>query len=121
MSRKKAQGIGVYNRPDVPMWMVRVTVVDAHPDCGAHHKVGDTWEQSDVKKETIKGFICPTAFAALYPIIFAMRYGAEFPWSADSDKYEAVCPDPDTPVKFRIERIKGKVWMAAQEKFVDEK
>ena len=118
---KKRKGTGVYKRPEIPMWVVRVTVVEAHPDCGAKHKVGDTWEIADVKKETIKGFICPTAFYTLYPIIYVMRYGGEFPFAADPDSYEVVCPDFETPVKFRIERIRGKVWMAAEEKFIDEK
>lgn len=120
MSQNKEGNSVVSLCPNVAEWPVRVTVVEAHPECGAKHKVGDIWEQAGVRKERIKGFICPTAFIALSPIIYALRYGAEFPW-AQKDSYTAICPDPETPVKFKIERLRGKVWMAAEGKWVEEK
>jgi len=106
---------GIYHRPEVPMYTVRVTVVEAHPDCGAGHKVGDTWEISHVRRGGQKGFLCPTAFNALYNKIFAMRYGAEFPWASDRDSWVACCCDPDTPVLFKIERLRDQVWTANQD------
>jgi uncharacterized repeat protein (TIGR04076 family) len=107
------EGWGVYHRPKVPMYKVRVTVIKAHPDCGAEHKVGDTFEISHVKKEGIKGFLCPTAFNQLYPVIFAMRYGAEFPWQKDPDSWVVGCGDVETPVVFEIKRLRDDPWIAA--------
>jgi uncharacterized repeat protein (TIGR04076 family) len=112
----KEEGIGVYHRPEIPMYKVRVTVLEAHPDCGAEHKVGDTFEISHVKKEGLKGFLCPTAFNQLYPVIFAMRYGAEFPWQKDPDSWVVNCGDTETPVKFEIRRLREEVWRADNER-----
>jgi uncharacterized repeat protein (TIGR04076 family) len=44
---------------------------------------------------------------SLWGFIYAMRFGATFPWSEDPDSCVAVCPDSDTPVLFKIERIKN--------------
>jgi uncharacterized repeat protein (TIGR04076 family) len=111
----KEKGIGIYHRPKVPMYKVRVTVVEAHPDCGAGHKAGDIWEISHVRRGGQIGFICPSAFHDMYHIIFAMRYGAEFPWADDRDSWIACCGDPNTPVRFKIERVMGETWTADQD------
>ncbi|MBW1667519.1 MAG: TIGR04076 family protein [Deltaproteobacteria bacterium] len=109
------EGIGIYHRPKVPMYRVRVTVIKAHPDCGAQHKVGDTWEISHVKEGGQKGFLCPSALHDMYHIIFAMRYGAQFPWAEDPDTWIAQCGDPNTPMLFKIERMIDEVWTADQD------
>lgn len=99
---------GYCRRPGVPTYKVRVTVVDAHPLCGAEHKVGDTFEQFGVKRDGVTGYMCPTAFAALAPFIYAMRYGATFPWGDDPDACVYCCPDKDTPVHFEVRRLKDE-------------
>jgi uncharacterized repeat protein (TIGR04076 family) len=93
--------------PEVPFYKVRVTVAKAHPECGAKHKVGDTYEIWNVRRDTQKGWICPTAWASLFPFIYAMRYGAVFPWGEgpDINGFELCCPDIHTPVHFKIERV----------------
>lgn len=93
-------------RPKVPLYKVRVTVVKAHPGCAAQHKVGDTFETFGARKEDQKGFMCPTAFATFHPMIYAMRYGGEFPWAKDRDSWIGCCPDADTPVLFEIRRVR---------------
>lgn len=95
-------------RPKVPQYKVRVTVVKAHPGCGAKHKVGDIFEMIGVRKEHVKGFMCPTAFIALAPFIYAMRYGGKFPWARDRDSWVGCCPDIDTPVLFEIRRLRDQ-------------
>jgi uncharacterized repeat protein (TIGR04076 family) len=100
----RGKSIGVPGRKDVPVYKVRLTVVKAHSGCGAEHKVGDTWEISHDERRGQKGFICPSAFQSLYHVIFAMRYGAEFPWSEDGNSVIYCCPDLHTPVFFKIER-----------------
>ena len=99
---------GIIYRPEVPMYKVRVTVLQAHPDCGARHKAGDTFEQANVNKESLKGFMCPTAYVALSPIIYAMRYGGQFPWSKNPDVWVGCCQDIETPVVFEIRRLRDE-------------
>jgi len=41
----------------------------------------------------------------LLPKVYAMRYGAEFPWAENKDAIYNACPDPENPVVFKI-RIK---------------
>lgn len=111
----KGKAIGIYHRPKIPMYTVRVTVVEAHPNCAARHRVGDTFEISHVRRGGQKGFMCPSAFHGLYDIIYAMKYGAEFPWSKERDSYIAQCCDPINTVKFKIERLRNKIWRADQD------
>ena len=71
------------------------------------YKVGDiiTYEN-----EELLGKICPTAFAALWPIIYAMRFDATFPW-CDAQHCDTVyfqCPDVKDTVEFEIKRLPGK-------------
>ena len=97
----------IHARRKIPTHEVRVTVVKAHPNCGAEHKVGDTWEISHDGRGGQKGFLCPTAFQSLYHLIFALRCGAKFPWSEDEDSTIDCCIDSHTPVFFKIERLRG--------------
>jgi len=102
-------------RPGVPIYPVRTTVISAHKDCGARHKIGDTWEISGIYEGATRGFICPTALGSLWCFIYAMRFGAEFPWGEDPDSVKAICPDQNTPVLFKIERLKGQpIYLASK-------
>ena len=71
-----------------------------------NHKIGDTVEFIGAK---IKGEICPIALNALYPYIFAFKYGATFPAKWETMKKEdemiAACPDPINLVTFKIRRV----------------
>nr|MDO8045956.1 hypothetical protein [Candidatus Baldrarchaeota archaeon] len=46
------------------------------------HKVGD---KIIFDGKSIKGNICYSALMTLLPKIYAMRYGAEFPWAEESE------------------------------------
>jgi len=99
-----------------PIYGIRITVVKSHPDCRAQHKVGDTWEDNcGLDKDSIKGFICPSAYFALHPIVFGLRYGVKFPWIKDSETSVCCCPAIDTPVHFKIDRVKDKVRWYSEE------
>ena len=39
------------------------------------------------------------------PKVFAMRYGAVFPWLEDHDAATHACPDAKNPVVFEIRRV----------------
>jgi uncharacterized repeat protein (TIGR04076 family) len=111
----KERPIGIYARPSVPMYTVRVTVVKSHPKCKARHKIGDTWEISHVKRGGQKGFICPSALHSLYFLIHALRYGAEFPmWKDRDSKVDCCACDSNVSVGFKLERLRDRIWRADQ-------
>jgi uncharacterized repeat protein (TIGR04076 family) len=66
-------------------------------------RVGDKIE---VIGDEVKGNICAMAFHTIFPYIFAMQYGANFPWLENKDEILAYCPDPMGLVLFEIKRIK---------------
>ena len=57
-------------------------------------------------EKSIKGDICYSALMVLLPKVYAMRYGAEFPWAKDKDVIFNACPDHENPVVFEIRRIR---------------
>ena len=67
------------------------------------HKVGD---QVEILGDRVKGNLCPMAFHAIYPYVFALQNDAIFPWEKDKDRMLAVCPDQANIVTFEIMRVK---------------
>jgi len=82
---------------------VEVTVKTIKGSCNFGHKIGD---KIYFNGKTIKGNICYSALMVLLPKIYAMRYGAEFPWAKDKDVIFNACPDHENPVVFEIRRIR---------------
>lgn len=85
------------------MSVVEVTVVDQKGKCAVGHKVGD---KIVFDGKSVKGDICYSALTVLLPKVYAMRYGAEFPWAKDKDVICNACPDHKNPVVFEIRRIR---------------
>jgi uncharacterized repeat protein (TIGR04076 family) len=85
------------------MYEIVIDVKDQQGTCAAGHRIGDRIIIENVKE---RGHICPTALHTLYPYIYAMKYGAEFPWAKD-DKIRIACPDLENPVVFELRR--GKI------------
>ncbi|MBT8365142.1 MAG: TIGR04076 family protein [Deltaproteobacteria bacterium] len=57
--------------------------------------------------ERIQGRICMSALYSFMPKVFALRYGADFPWLKDNlDVSTHACPDAFNPVVFEIRRIR---------------
>ncbi|WP_455368175.1 TIGR04076 family protein [[Eubacterium] cellulosolvens] len=79
-----------------------ITVKEIKGTCAAN-KVGDRIE---VVGDEIKGKICSMAMHAIFPYIFAMQYGADFPWLENKDEILAYCPDPTGLALFEIKREK---------------
>jgi uncharacterized repeat protein (TIGR04076 family) len=50
--------------------------------------------------------MCYSALMAILPKVYAMMYGAEFPWARNKDIIQNVCPDPENPVVFEIKRMR---------------
>ena len=80
-------------------------VISQEGTCAAGHKVGD---RIVFNGRTVEGKICIHALYSFLPKVFAMRYGAEFPWLKDRDMSTHACPDAYNPVVFEIRRIREK-------------
>jgi uncharacterized repeat protein (TIGR04076 family) len=83
---------------------IEITVISQKGTCGAGHKAGDKW----IVSNHTPGGICLSAYPSMEPSIDVLKYGGSFPWSKDPDENEAVCPDPQNPVTFKIRRITKK-------------
>lgn len=83
---------------------VVVTVVSVQGTCSFGHKAGD---QVVFDGETVNGRVCLSALYSVLPKVFAMRYGAEFPWldAEHKDVSTHACPDAYNPVVFEVRRV----------------
>ncbi|HID90054.1 MAG TPA: TIGR04076 family protein [Anaerolineales bacterium] len=81
--------------------VARVIKQEGH--CAAGHKVGDEVVFDGL---TVQGKICISALYSMLPKVFAMHYGAQFPWLEDPDVATHACPDAWNPVVFEIRRIR---------------
>jgi uncharacterized repeat protein (TIGR04076 family) len=78
-------------------------VISQEGVCAAGHQVGDTVVFDG---RTVEGKICIHALYSFLPKVFAMRYGADFPWLKDKDVSTHACPDAFSPVVFEIRRLR---------------
>ena len=81
--------------------VARVIRQEGH--CIAGHQVGD---EVVFDGQTVQGRICISTLCSFLPKVFAMRYGAEFPWQEDPDVATHACPDGVNPVVFEIRRVR---------------
>ncbi len=82
---------------------IEVSIQRQEGECAFGHKVGD---RIIFDGRSIRGDICYSALMVLLPKVYAMRYGAEFPWAEDEDMISNACPDAENPVVFEIRRIR---------------
>ncbi len=85
--------------------IIAVKVIRQEGDCGAGHQVGDEVIFDGL---TVQGKICIHALYSLLPKVFAMAYGAQFPWLQDPDVATHACPDAWNPVVFEVKRIRNQ-------------
>lgn len=71
--------------------------------CAAGHQVGDEVVFDGL---TVQGKICISALYSVLPKVFALRYGAQFPWLDDPDVATHACPDAANPVVFEVRRVR---------------
>jgi uncharacterized repeat protein (TIGR04076 family) len=81
--------------------IVRVIRQEGH--CAAGHQVGD---EIVFDGQTVQGKVCLSALYSFLPKVYAMRYGAQFPWLDDKDVSTHACPDAWNPVVFEIRRVR---------------
>ena len=84
---------------------IRLKVIKQEGTCAAGHKVGDEILIS-YKDNKIEGMLCLHSLNSILPKVFALAYGAEFPWLEDPDLSTHACPDAWNPVVYEIRRIK---------------
>lgn len=82
---------------------IRARVVSVKGTCSLGHKVGDV---VTFTQQGVQGMICIHALYSMLPAVFAMMFGAEFPWLENPDKKTHPCTDAAYPVVFEIERIR---------------
>ena len=83
---------------------IEVKVISQKGTCEFCHQVGDVVMFDG---ETVQGRICMSALYSIMPKVFAMRYGADFPWLKENkDVASHACPDAMNPVVFEIRRIR---------------
>ena len=81
--------------------VARVIKQEGH--CAACHRVGD---EVVFDGQTVQGKVCIHALYSFLPKVFALRYGADFPWAEDRDVATHACPDAWNPVVFEIRRLR---------------
>jgi uncharacterized repeat protein (TIGR04076 family) len=86
---------------NLPYKRIRVRVKSQKGECVAGHKVDD---EIVFENDEIQGKLCISALYSMMPKIFAMKYGADFPWLKDKDVATHACPDGYNPVIFEIIR-----------------
>ena len=85
-------------------YRIEVKVISQKGSCEFCHQVGDV---VIFDGETIQGRICLSALYSFMPKVFAMRFGADFPWLKENKDVSAhACPDAFNPVVFEIRRIR---------------
>jgi uncharacterized repeat protein (TIGR04076 family) len=82
-------------------YTVIARVISQEGHCAFGHKVGD---EVVFDGETVRGRVCLQALYSFLPMVFAMRFGAVFPWQKDLAVNKAACPDGKNPVVFEIRR-----------------
>jgi uncharacterized repeat protein (TIGR04076 family) len=86
-------------------YRIEVRVISRKGTCQFGHQVDDVVVFDG---ETISGRICLSALYSFLPKVFAMRYGADFPWLKENkDVSTHACPDAYNPVVFEIRRIRN--------------
>lgn len=82
---------------------VKIKVISQKGKCTTNHKIGD---EIIISENGVEGKICIHALYSMLPKVFAIMYGARFPWLSDTEKPTHACPDGFNPVIFEIEHIK---------------
>ncbi len=87
-----------------PGFRIVARVIQQAGHCAAGHRAGD---EVVFDGRTVEGKVCIHALYSFLPKVFAMRYGAEFPWLDDPDAASHACPDARNPVVFEIRRLRA--------------
>ena len=90
-------------QPEDAGFEIVARVIRQEGHCAAGHQVGD---EIVFDGQTVNGKVCISALYSFLPKVYAMRYGATFPWLDDPDVSTHACPDAWNPVVFEIRRVR---------------
>ncbi|MGB9723383.1 MAG: TIGR04076 family protein [Chloroflexia bacterium] len=82
-------------------YRIIVRVREVNGRCAFGHQLGD---EIVFDGETVQGRVCLSALYSFLPKVFAMAYGAHFPWLRDPNVATHACPDAYNPVVFEVVR-----------------
>lgn len=89
--------------PPSPKKMI-ISVEEVSGHCFYEYKVGDEIEVTGLR--TPGGF-CGAAYHTMFPVLFALNFGAKYPFMEDPNSLNTVtCPDGGN-VRFRVRRVEG--------------
>ena len=89
-------------KPNPKKMIISVEEVTGH--CFYEYKAGDEVEVRGLK--TPGGF-CGAAYHTIFPVLFALNFGAKYPFTEDPDSINTVtCPDGGN-VRFKVRRVEG--------------
>jgi len=87
-------------KPSPTKMIISVEEVKGH--CFYDYKVGDAFETTGLR--TPPGF-CGAAYNAIFPVLFALNFGAKFPFSEDGVSNSRItCPD-GAKIRFKVRRV----------------
>lgn len=79
-----------------------ISVEEVTGKCFHNYKVGDKWETMGLR--TIPNF-CGAAFHTLFPVLFALNFGAKFSFMQDENSLNTItCPDGGS-IRFKATRV----------------
>ena len=81
---------------------VKIKVISQKGKCVSNHKVGD---EVIITENGIEGKICIHALYSMIPKVFAIMYGAKFPWVLEGNAPKHACPDGNNPVIFELKLV----------------
>jgi len=90
------------NSREQTSYQIEVKVLSQKGTCSFGHEEGD---RILFDGERVQGRICMSALFSFIPKVYAMRFGAKFPWLEDPDVMTHACPDAANPVVFEIRRL----------------
>ena len=89
--------------PPSPKKMI-ISVEEVSGHCFYEYKVGDEIEVTGLR--TPGGF-CGAAYHTIFPVLFALNFGAKYPFMEDQNSLNTVtCPDGGN-VRFKVRRVEG--------------
>ena len=84
-------------------YKVQIQVVEIRgKKCPRGLSIGDTFISESHKQLPD---MCTLAYNALFPALYALRYGGSFPWEPEVGMTRISCPDPEVIVVFELRRL----------------
>ncbi len=95
---------------NTPFPKLKLTVVNVYGECYHGYKIGDELILEDFTHPPPAGFFCLGLAHALFPVIYALSFGAKFPFRDNQRSLLVTCPDGGK-LEFKAEILdkQGKV------------